>query len=135
MAGTAPNYDNVGWPTAAGGFRIPTEAYGVNGAGKNAGTISVDNQITLDFAGAHAAKTLTVQQAAASSYLCTNADATATSVTFPAVRPGAMIYVNNTSTSAVTFKVTGQTGIAVATSKSAILGFNGTDFIRLSADV
>ena len=131
---TAPNYDNVQWP-AGGGFRIPTEAIGTGGAGKNAGTVDIQSLITLNFGGAHAAKTLTAAQTVASVILCTNADATATTVTFPAAQPGKVFVVNNTSTSAITFLVTGQTGIAVATGKSATLYFNATDVARASADV
>lgn len=130
----APNYDNVMMP-GGGGIRIPTEAYGSGGAGNNCGTMAIEKLITLDFGAAHAAKTLTASQTCASVILCTNADTTATTVNFPAAQPGNVFVVNNTSTSAITFKVTGQTGISVATSKSAVLYMNATDVARASADV
>lgn len=134
MAGTAPNYDNVMLP-GADGIRIPTEVCGVDGPAKNGGTMTIQRLISLDFGGAHAGKTLNAPQSAASVILCTNADATATTVTFPASQPGKIFVVNNTSTSAITFLVTGQTGIQVATGKSATLYMNATDVARASADV
>jgi len=47
---------------------------------------------------------------------------------------GKLYIVQNTSGQAITLKASGQTGIAVATAKSAILMGNGTDIIRVTAD-
>ena len=47
---------------------------------------------------------------------------------------GKVFVVNNTSGQALTVKVAGQTGIAVASTKVATLSFNATDVIRVTAD-
>jgi hypothetical protein len=44
------------------------------------------------------------------------------------------IVYNNATGSNIVFKATGQTGVTVATAKSAIVMGNGTDFIRVTAD-
>ena len=44
------------------------------------------------------------------------------------------IVYNNGTGSNIVFKATGQTGVTVATAKSAIVMGNGTDFIRVTAD-
>jgi len=47
---------------------------------------------------------------------------------------GALKIVRNASNVSVTLKVSGQTGVAVASGKTAILINNGTDYIRVTAD-
>ena len=42
--------------------------------------------------------------------------------------------VRNNSGQTITIKVAGQTGVAVATAKTAILMSNGTDIVRVTAD-
>jgi hypothetical protein len=79
--------------------------------------------------------TLTAQEAADVGVI----DATATAskaIVFPAGIKGKVLVVTNSTsaTYAVTVKVSGKTGVAVAAAKSAILYCNGTDFIRISAD-
>lgn len=44
------------------------------------------------------------------------------------------IVYNNATGSNIVFKATGQTGVTVATAKSALVMGNGTDFVRLTAD-
>jgi hypothetical protein len=97
--------------------------------------MTVDAKIAIDYLAAHADRTLNGPETVGSVFLLTNADTTAANLIFPAVFPGKVFVVNNTSTSAITVKVTGQTGISVATSKSAVLYMNATDVARASADV
>ncbi|MFA5452904.1 MAG: hypothetical protein WC248_04985 [Candidatus Methanomethylophilaceae archaeon] len=47
---------------------------------------------------------------------------------------GALKIVRNASNVSVTLKVSGQTGVAVASGKTAILINNGTDYVRVTAD-
>jgi len=54
---------------------------------------------------------------------------------FPTAITGKVLLVNNTDADgAMTVKVTGQSGIAIAATKSAVLYCNGTDFVRVTAD-
>lgn len=62
-------------------------------------------------------------------YLTTGRD-----VIVPAARVSGFDFVNSTAQT-LTVKVSGQTGIAVASGKSARLWINGTDVKRLSADI
>lgn len=47
---------------------------------------------------------------------------------------GKVYIVSNATGYALTFKATGQTGVAVANNKTAIVRGNGTDFVRVTAD-
>jgi hypothetical protein len=47
---------------------------------------------------------------------------------------GKMYIILNTSGQALTFKATGQSGVTIANTKSAIVIGNGTDFVRVTAD-
>jgi hypothetical protein len=60
----------------------------------------------------------------------------AKSIIFPTAITGKIVYVKNltAATHAVTVKVSGQTGVAIAATKAALLYCNGTDFVRLTAD-
>lgn len=49
--------------------------------------------------------------------------------------PGVLHAVNNLSGQTITIKKSGGTGVAIATGKTAIVMYNGTDYIRLTADV
>ena len=102
MAGTPPNYDNVQLP-GSGGIRVPTEGFG------KSPTMTVNAKIAIDYLAAHADRTLNGPETVGSVFLLTNADTTAANLIFPAVFPGKVFVVNNTSTSAITVKVTGQT--------------------------
>lgn len=48
---------------------------------------------------------------------------------------GKILVVVNTSGQALTVKASGQTGIVIASTKTAILMGNGTDWLRVTADV
>lgn len=78
---------------------------------------------------------LTAQEAADVGILDTTLTA-AKSVVFPTAIKGKVLIVKNTTgaTHAVTVKVAGQTGIAVAATKVAMLYCDGTDFVRVTAD-
>lgn len=47
---------------------------------------------------------------------------------------GALYIVVNTCGQTLTFKATGQSGVAIASTKTAIVRGNGTDFARVTAD-
>ena len=47
---------------------------------------------------------------------------------------GKVFVVINATAQTITIKATGKTGIGVATTKTAIVMGNGTDFVRLTAD-
>lgn len=132
MAGTAPLYDNVQMP-AGGGIRIPTEVFGTSGAGKPGASFKVNKTASHDFGAAHADYTLLPHETQASEIIATNADAAA-NIVFPAAFPSHSWIVYNNAGFAVTFKVTGQTGVAVATGKRAILVCEATDIARVTAD-
>lgn len=89
----------------------------------------------LDLGSITANKTLTAQQAIDVGILEASLDA-ARDVVFPTAIPGKILVVKNNTgaTHAVTVKVSGQTGVAVAATKTAILRCTGTDFVRVTAD-
>lgn len=91
------------------------------------GTLTVPSRAT-DLA-------LTAQESADTTYLAITLTA-AKFVSFTSAPVGKVVIVTNltAATHAVTVKVAGQTGIAVAATKSAILVSNGTDFVRVTAD-
>jgi hypothetical protein len=70
--------------------------------------------------------TMTYPEASATRFTVTLAGGAVDAV-FPVVVPGKMFTVYNNSGQTVTFKVTGQTGFAVANGKRAIGQFNSTD--------
>jgi hypothetical protein len=80
-------------------------------------------------------KTLTAQEAVDHGIFTITVDA-ARDLIFPTAIEGKVIIVKNETgaTHAVTVKVSGQTGIAVAATKTAILRCTGTDFVRVTAD-
>lgn len=128
----APYYDNVQMP-GGDGIRIPNEVFGSAGAGKPGGVMALDKQVSHSYASGTTDWALNASETAGSVYLLTLAGGAVNAI-FPAVFPGKVFVVNNTSGSTVTFKVTGQTGIGVATAKVATLSFNATDVIRVTAD-
>jgi hypothetical protein len=80
--------------------------------------------------------TLTAQEAVDVGIFVPSAVAAAgKALIFPSAINGKVLFVNNTDADgALTIKVTGQSGVAIAATKSAILYCNGTDFVRLTAD-
>jgi hypothetical protein len=120
------------WPTV-GGIRIPTEVFGTGGAGNASAVMEIDLYVaTASQAGSSV--TLNAQQAAASVLVIgTMSSTTNNLVNFPAANPGASYFVKNSSGSACTVKVTGQTGTSVANGSHAILVMNKTDIEQWSA--
>jgi hypothetical protein len=127
MAGSAPNFDNVrmGGPD---GIRIPQELGSV--------TFVCDKLVAIDVGGAGTTNTvnLTPDQCLGTEFIVTNAGSGATTVTWPAAFPGHVFVASNASGQSCTFVVSGQTGIAVANAKKAILVCESTDIARVTAD-
>lgn len=133
MAGSAPNYDNVGWPTAAGGIRIPTEIFGAAGAGSPAATMEVALYSSTT-AQAGSSLTLNAIQMNASELVIGSMSSTTNNiVSFPAAAPGAIYFVKNLSGSACTVKVAGQTGTSIANGSHMVVVCNKTDIEQWSA--
>ena len=90
---------------------------------------------TLSIASTGDDTTLTAQQAADATVIDITLTA-AKSIIFPSAVEGKIVIVHNktAATHAVTVKVTGQTGVAIAATKTAILRCDGTDFVRVTAD-
>lgn len=125
MQASAPDYDNVRWG-GADGLRLPTEA------GK--ATFAIKQLVTVA-GGSSSTYALQSNQVDASLLLIT-AMSTATNnvVTLPAAIPGHIYAFKNSSGSACTFKVTGQTGTSVGIGSHAILVCNATDIERWTPD-
>jgi hypothetical protein len=85
-----------------------------------------------DYDGAHADWTLSEAENKAVILTVSNADQAASAIATPTA--GKVLIVYNATTAAVTVKAAGQTGVAVATTKTAILRGDGTDFVRVTAD-
>ena len=134
MAGNAPYYDNVMNP-GAGGIRVPTEVFGSGGAGVPGATMKVDKVVAHSYASGSADWNLSAPETAASIYSVTSAGGAA-NAKFPAYIPGKVFVVSNASGQAITFLVTGQTGIAVANAKAATLFMDpvAADVQRVTAD-
>jgi len=101
-------------------------------ASGSANAVSAVNPV-LTITGMADDTTLTAQQAADVGVLFTTLTA-AKDLIFPTAINGKILHVVNASGYAVTIKVAGQTGIAVASAKSAILACSATDFVRVTAD-
>ncbi len=127
MGGTPPNYDNVQWP-GGDGLRVPQEMAPA--------TLAVIKQITIAMGvlGAAASVNLSPNQSQASEIVVTGSGAFATTLNLPAAFPGALYVLYNNTANNVTLKVTGQTGITVATTKRALLICEATDVARVTAD-
>jgi hypothetical protein len=128
MAGpTAPNYENVLWP-GSGGLRVPTEA------GSAAIEVISLATIALGAISVATAVTLTPAQSNASEIIVTASGAFAVTLNLPAAFPGSNYILFNNTANNVTLKVTGQTGVTVATGKRALLVCESTDVARVTAD-
>ena len=84
------------------------------------------------YASAHADWTLSAAELKATILVVTLADAGANAIATPTA--GKIYILVNTSGQAITLKASGQTGVAVANAKTAILRGTGTDFARVTAD-
>lgn len=130
----APYYDLVMWP-GADGLRVPTEVLGSAGRGVPGATIAVLKAVSHSYGSAAADWNLNPAETAGSVYSVTSASGGANAI-FPAYIPGKCFVVNNGSGQAITFKVTGKTGIAVANGKAATLFMDAVagDVQRATAD-
>ena len=131
MAGSPPYYDNTRWGGPQG-VRIPQEAFPATMA------LVKETDINIGGAGTTNSVTLDLTQTRSSYYTITNGGSGATTINWPAVLPGLVITVfNNTGQAQTcTFKVAGQTGVAVADGKRAILVMDSVagDLARVTAD-
>lgn len=125
MASTAPDYANERWP-GSGGLRVPQEA------GK--ATLAVKKLVIVS-GGGLATYTLNPSEIQASVLVITNMGSVASTVFLPAAIPGHVYAFKNStgSGSNCTFKVTGQTGTAVADGSHVILACNNTDIEKWTA--
>lgn len=102
---------------------------GTNSRKLGSGALS---SVTHTYGSAHADWTLTAAEADAVILKVTNADAGANALLPVGLDRVHIVY--NTSGQAITFKVTGQTGVAVANGKCAMILGTATDYVRLTAD-
>lgn len=130
----APYYDCVMWP-GGDGLRVPTEVLGSAGRGTPGATIAVLKAVSHSYGSTATAWNLSPSETAGSVYSVTNASGAAQAL-FPAFIPGKVFVVNNGSGQAITFLVTGKTGIAVANGKAATLFMDAVagDVQRATAD-
>jgi hypothetical protein len=115
------------WP-GSGGLRVPQEAGGV--------TLDVISLVTIALGaiGVATAVNLTPAQSNASEIIVTASGAFAVTLNLPAAFPGSHYILYNNTANNVILKVTGQTGVTVATGKRAILVCESTDVARVTAD-
>jgi parallel beta-helix repeat protein len=86
--------------------------------------------VTHDYAAGAAAWSMSAVEAAGQLFVLTNAGGAADAV-FPAAAPGKLFAVQNSSGQAITFKVSGQSGFAVANGKYAIGVMGATDCVEI----
>lgn len=91
-----------------------------------------DGTIYHDYAGAHADWTLTADEEEADTIVVSNSDQSANIIATPI--PGKKFLVVNLTTANIVIKASGQTGITIATLKSAMVRGTGADFARATAD-
>lgn len=129
MAGNPPDYNNYRWGGPQGG-RIPQEMFPA--------TFAITKEMDINVGGAGSTNTINLDpsQQRASYYYVSNAGSGATTINWPAVLPGVVFTVFNSSGQNCIFKVKGLTGITVATAKHAILAMDKTagDIVRVTAD-
>lgn len=130
MAGSPPYYDNERWGGPSG-VRIPQEAFPADMA------LVKETNINLGSASASTV-TLSLDQTRSSYYVFTNAGTGTTTIQWPAILPGLVFTVYNNAGSDLKCKVTGATGVTVATGKRAILVHDNSlttpDIARVTAD-
>lgn len=126
MAGSPPDYDNIrqGGPD---GLRIPQEQGKATYAVKKLVTVNLGTE------GSGNVYTLLPSETLSSEVIVTNGSGAAT-VKWPGAFPGHVFVAYNNSGATCTFQVTGQTGVAVATGKRAVLVCESTDIARVTAD-
>ena len=89
-------------------------------------------QASHDYATAHADWTLSAAEIKANTLVATSADAAANIIAPATV--GKRFTIVNTSGQALTIKKTGGTGVTIASAKTAIVEYVGSDYIRITAD-
>lgn len=126
MAGSAPTYDNVrmGGPD---GIRIPQEA--------GLASFRLNKMVIANGSGA-STYTLQPNECQGSELVITNMGSITSVVSLPAAFPGHVFFFKNStgSGSTCTFKVAGQTGVAVKDGSHAVLACNLTDIERWTPD-
>jgi len=123
---TSPFYDNIrkGGPE---GIREPMESQN--------STYKTYKTVNHSYGTGHSDWVLTSNEQAGSFFDVTGTtDATGAKAIFPGADPGRSMVVFNETAQAITFLVSGQTGIAVASGKKAVLIFGATDILRVTAD-
>jgi hypothetical protein len=108
----------------------------VNGGTINSPVIAspdvVQASASHDYGGAAEAWELSAAEMKAGILIATNASGAVDAVALPTA--GKVYIVVNTSGQALTIKAAGQTGITIASTKTAIVRGNGTDFVRVTDD-
>ena len=98
-----------------------------------------NKEVLLSFAGHNwesgaVAWTLSETEQKATVLHLTGSPSGATSVVAEPVEGKVFIVINDDTSQTITIKASGQTGVAVATDKTAIVIGNGDDFVRVTAD-
>jgi hypothetical protein len=100
-------------------------------------TLAITKEVDINIGtqGSSNVVNLNANQLRATYYYLTNASGAAT-INFPVVLPGVVFTVSNQSGQTVTLLVKGKTGVAVASTKHAILAMDTTagDIVRVTAD-
>jgi hypothetical protein len=98
------------------------------------GTMYLDKVpvVSHDYGAAAADWTLNATEKRATRIIVTNANGACAAIATPTA--GKIFMILNTSGQALTIKAAGQTGVTIASTKSAIVIGNGTDFVRVTAD-
>lgn len=94
--------------------------------------VFVRGQASHDYAGAATDWILSAVEQRASTLIAANANA-ACAIVAPATA-GARYVVRNTSGQALTIKKSGGTGVTIASAKTAIVEYIGSDYVRVTAD-
>lgn len=126
MAGgvVGPFFENMrkGGPK---GIRFPMEV--------KSATFDTFKQVDKNYGGAAADWTLSPSEQGASVITASNSNGAVNAV-FPVAQPGKILVAYNATSYNLVVKVSGQTGITIATTKTAILRCSATDFVRVTAD-
>ena len=91
-------------------------------------------QATLAYGTGHVDKTLSAAEIKASTLICTGTVDTAGAAIVAPATAGKRYTVVNQTAQTITIKKTGGTGVGVATTKSAIVEYVGSDYVRITAD-
>jgi len=126
-----PNTDKVFLYPKAGG-----ELYRKNDSDDETRLAIMDSLLensSHDYAAAHADWTLSTSEGKTTILELTNADA-AVNIVAPDTQNKIYIVYNNCGFNAI-IKISGGTGITIATGKTALVRHDGTDYVRVTSDV